>query len=101
MKLYINTASNKQTIVKLGNRELIEESSQLHSQVLLKMIQKTLDNLGKKITDITGIEVFTGPGSFTGLRVGVAVANALGYALKIKVNGKDISEKQMVEPIYA
>ncbi|MFH1536127.1 MAG: hypothetical protein ABIC96_03620 [Patescibacteria group bacterium] len=35
-----------------------------------------------------GIEVETGPGSFTGLRVGVSVANALGFALNIPVNGK-------------
>ena len=45
---------------------------------------------------LTGIEVFKGPGSFTGLRVGVAIANALGAAMDIPVNGK----KQLVEPTY-
>ena len=39
---------------------------------------------------LEGIEVETGPGSFTGLRVGVSVANALGYSLGIPVNGKKI-----------
>ena len=35
-----------------------------------------------------GIEVETGPGSFTGIRIGVAVANALAYSLGIPVNGR-------------
>ena len=34
------------------------------------------------------IEVDRGPGSYTGIRVGVSVANALGFALNIPVNGK-------------
>ena len=40
--------------------------------------------------DLDGIEVETGPGSFTGLRVGVSVANALGFELDIPVNGKKL-----------
>jgi tRNA threonylcarbamoyladenosine biosynthesis protein TsaB len=40
--------------------------------------------------DIKEIKLDTGPGSFTGLRVGAAVANALGYSLGIPVNGKKI-----------
>jgi len=45
--------------------------------------------------EIKEIKVNVGPGSFTGTRVGVAVANALGFALSIKVNGK-----KMVKPVY-
>ena len=40
--------------------------------------------------DLKEVEVEIGPGSFTGLRVGVSVANALGYSLNIPVNGKKI-----------
>ena len=43
-------------------------------------------------------EVNRGPGSFTGLRVGVAIANALGFLLKIPVNGKRVGELE--EPVY-
>lgn len=39
----------------------------------------------KTLQDIEGIVVFKGPGSFTGLRIGITVANALSYSLKIPV----------------
>lgn len=38
--------------------------------------------------DITAIIVFRGPGSFTGLRIGITVANALGYGLSVPVIGE-------------
>ncbi len=45
-----------------------------------------------KYSDVTGIIVFKGPGSFTGLRIGITVANALAYAENIPIigtNGED------------
>lgn len=50
--------------------------------------------LKKYFKGITAIEVNTGPGSFTGTRVGVAVANALGFALDIPVNGSPRSPRE-------
>lgn len=58
------------------------------SQVLLDLITKILSQAKLKPGQLDSIEVSTGPGSFTGLRVGVSVAQALGYALGIKVNGQ-------------
>lgn len=100
MKLYINTGSNGKTIIKLDDLESVKNSRVQHSQVVLPIIKKLLKRKRAKISDITKIEVFTGPGSFTGLRVGVAIANALGFALKIPVNGKNPWEMDTVEPIY-
>ncbi len=40
-----------------------------------------------KYKDVTGIIVFKGPGSFTGLRIGITVANALAYAEGIPIVG--------------
>lgn len=40
-----------------------------------------------KLKDVGGIVAYTGPGSFTGLRIGISVANALAYSLDIPVNG--------------
>lgn len=68
------------------------------SQVLLPMIVKILKKNKVNFKDITQIKVNPGPGSFTGTRVGVAVANAMGYALGIPVNGK---KGKIVLPIYA
>ena len=55
------------------------------SQRLLLEIDKLLKQQKAKITDLKAIVVFQGPGSYTGLRVGISVANALGYTLKIPV----------------
>ena len=63
----------------------LKEENKVGSQVLLPLIDKLLQN-----QTVTGIEVETGPGSFTGIRVGVSVANALGFSLGIPVNGKKI-----------
>lgn len=68
------------------------------SQQVLNLINQILKKNKKTLKEITAIKVETGPGSFTGLRVGLAVANALGWALKIPVNGKKVGE--LVEPKY-
>lgn len=100
MKLYIDTSSNQKTIIRLGDSELTQDSSVWRSQVVLPMIEGLLKNQNKKLSDITEIEVFPGPGSFTGLRVGTSIVNALGYALKIPVNGKRVDQMDIVEPKY-
>lgn len=95
MRLYINTSDNKKTIVGLGSKRLAKPTGASKSQQVLTLINQILKKQKKTLNDITEIEVETGPGSFTGLRVGVAVANALAWALGIPVNGKE-----MVEPKY-
>ncbi len=100
MQLFIDTSSNQKTIIWLGEKETVKDSSVWRSQVVLPMIKELLDMQDLTLQDITEIEVATGPGSFTGLRVGVAIANALGFALQIPVNGKLISGKQVVLPTY-
>ena len=48
-------------------------------------IKELLRQENKMIGDIKGIIVFQGPGSFTGLRIGISVANALAYGLKASI----------------
>lgn len=57
------------------------------SNTLLKRIDTLLMKQNKKIQDIRGLIVFEGPGSFTGLRIGIATVNALGYGLSVPVVG--------------
>lgn len=83
MKLYIDTSSNQQTIVRVGDQELTSRSGIWKSQVVLPMVEKLLAEQRKTVKDITAIEINPGPGSYTGLRVGAAIANALGFALEI------------------
>ncbi len=100
--LIIDTSSNERIIVGLGidGKEFKKEQKidQNKAQVVLPMIEKILKKQKLKLSDINSIEVDTGPGSFTGLRVGISIANALSYALKIPVNGKKIGK--FVEGIY-
>ena len=98
MKLYLDTSSNQKTVVKLDNKTLEVDSREWHSQVVLPMLKKLLGR--RPLSVITEIEVNPGPGSFTGLRVGAAIANALGFALKIPVNGKNVTRLDIVEPQY-
>lgn len=60
-----------------AHRELAET---LHSK-----IAALLKQIGKDWTDIAGVVAFQGPGSFTGLRIGLTVANALAYAKDIPI----------------
>ncbi|MBN1527041.1 MAG: tRNA (adenosine(37)-N6)-threonylcarbamoyltransferase complex dimerization subunit type 1 TsaB [Candidatus Omnitrophica bacterium] len=56
-----------------------------HSRLLVPMIDKVLKKARLKIKDVDALCVSIGPGSFTGLRIGVAVAKGLAYALKKKI----------------
>ena len=98
MKLYIDTSSNQQTVIRLGDKTLTQDSSVWRSQVVLPMVKELLGD--KDFKEITEIEVNPGPGSFTGLRVGVAIANALGFALGVPVNGRNVGCLDVVEPVY-
>jgi tRNA threonylcarbamoyladenosine biosynthesis protein TsaB len=56
-----------------------------HSSILLPAIEGMLTNINMGIQDINGIAITIGPGSFTGLRVGLGVAKGLSYAASIPV----------------
>ncbi len=53
------------------------------SDKILPVISSMFDNVDFKINDISKIFIVTGPGSFTGIRVGVTIAKILGYTLNI------------------
>jgi tRNA threonylcarbamoyl adenosine modification protein YeaZ len=58
-----------------------------HAEHLMAVIEEALEKSGKTYTDLSAIAVSIGPGSFTGLRVGVATARGLALALKIPAIG--------------
>ncbi len=100
MKLYIDTSDREEIVVGLDDKKFETESRKDKSQKLLPFIDELLKKNEKKMEDITEIEINTGPGSYTGLRVGVSVANAIGWALDIPVNGKDLKKGESVEIKY-
>jgi L-threonylcarbamoyladenylate synthase len=101
--LLIDTADNKKNIIglKINSKKFlkVEDVNSNRTQMILPMIDRLLKENEIKLRDICAIEVNIGPGSYTGLRVGLAVANALSFALKIPINGKKVGE--IILPIYS
>lgn len=59
-----------------------ENSGLTHSKTLLPMAEELLKNCGVSLQEVDVIAVAAGPGSFTGLRIGVSAAKGLGWALE-------------------
>lgn len=101
--LYIDTRDNKKIIVKVikGKEEFVLESTPEYARadIVLKLIQDGLEKAGITLQDLNHIYCEKGPGSFTGLRVGFAIANALSLALLIPVNNNEIGS--MDKPVYS
>lgn len=77
--------------------KMTSSSRVLKSQTVLPMIASLLSTHKLKLSDISAVFVALGPGSYTGVRVGVAVANMLSKLLNIPVNG----EKKLATPKYS
>lgn len=81
-----------------GQTQLEYEVWHAHRQLAETIHSKVNDLLkqqGKSFQDIEGIIIYKGPGSFTGLRIGMSVANALSYGLGIPIvasNGRWIED---------
>ena len=60
--------------------EGIDESGRAHSVSLASLVEDTLDRAGLSVSDMDAFAVDVGPGSFTGVRIGVSFVNALAYA---------------------
>jgi tRNA threonylcarbamoyladenosine biosynthesis protein TsaB len=58
-----------------------------HGEQLAPLIERVLAEAGLGTDDLTAIAVGTGPGPFTGLRVGLVTARTLGLALGVPVHG--------------
>ncbi len=78
--LFFDTGQKRQYKKWQAHRQLAES---IHKEidVLLKAESKTWQ-------DVSGIICYKGPGSFTGLRIGLTVANALSYGLGIPIIGQ-------------
>ena len=73
-----------------GNQLLGEQylnSGMTHSATLLLMAESLLSQCGKTAQDVEAIAVANGPGSFTGVRIGVAAAKGFAWGNEIPVYG--------------
>ncbi len=63
------------------------QSHHRHGEELLQRIDDLLSDAGVARSDLSGVVVGTGPGSFTGLRIGLATAKTIAYSLDVPIVG--------------
>ena len=100
--LFIDTTSSETIKVGLnknGKEFILEQQmDKQKAQIVLPLINRLLKKHNLTLKDINAIQIDPGPGSFTGVRVGLTIANTLAFLLKISVNGKPVGD--FAEPIY-
>ena len=99
MKMYLDT-STATTILRLDDREYVWESGRELAEGLLRFIHERLVENGKDFGDISEITFMSGPGSFTGLRIGAAVVNTLAHELKVPLKNHHGEVVPIIVPDY-
>ncbi len=94
MKLLIIDTSSKTASMALsdGGRVICDafvNNGYTHSETVLPMIDGMMKTAGWKPEELEGIGVVSGPGSFTGLRIGVAMAKGMAQALGVSAASLD------------
>ena len=89
--LAMDTATMVSSVAVADNKrllaEIIVENKLPHSETLLPNVEQVLKLAGTKREGLEAIAVSIGPGSFTGLRIGLAAAKAMAYGLNIPLVG--------------
>lgn len=87
--LAIDTTSKICSVALLENEEIIDEinlnSGLTHSEKLMPIVKEILEKNNTELKDINLIGVDVGPGSFTGIRIGVASVKAMAEVLNIPI----------------
>lgn len=95
MILIINTSGNNLEFVLNENHKSVVVEKQ--SVALPIETEKFIDECGAKWSDLTAIGVVVGPGSFTGIRLGIAYAKGLAMGLKIPVVGINLFDLYLAQ----
>lgn len=84
--LALDTSTRQASVALCTENEILGEYTWYvgnnHSVELLERIQRLSDECGKTLAELDAVAVATGPGSFNGVRVAVATAKALAFALE-------------------
>jgi tRNA threonylcarbamoyladenosine biosynthesis protein TsaB len=91
MILVVDTASNSETFIGLFDEYWLSRkkwsSGRNLSADILNVFEGLYKEAEKSFNDTQGVIVSSGPGSFTGLRIGLSVANTFAYSLDIPIVG--------------
>lgn len=109
MILIINTAPQDHLTVILAQKKDSFKAKTVKGQFrqaekLLPAIDAMLKKNGATMEKLRGIGVVVGPGGFTSVRIGVAIANAFGYSLNLPIVGLKLSDfsddKELVAKVF-
>ncbi len=82
--LAVDTAWDSMVVALSVDGKIYSETSldgaKKHNSLILPMIDRLLDKAGIKISEVDNFAAVVGPGSFTGIRIGVSTVNALAFA---------------------
>lgn len=105
MELYLDTSTFNADI-RLTNPET-SESFEYHEDLgremtekLLGVLKEKLEEHGKTFEDLTKITFMSGPGSFTGLRIGATIVNTLAHELNIPLYDHHGEKHPVILPDY-
>ena len=89
--LAFETSAKAASVALLEENKLLGESYQntglTHSQTIMVMAEDLLKSCGKTVADVTAVAVAAGPGSFTGVRIGVAAAKGFAWGRELPCYG--------------
>ena len=89
--LAFETSAKACSVALHDGKKLLAESYQnsglTHSQTLMVMAEDLLKVCGKTVQDVTHLGVAAGPGSFTGIRIGVAAAKGFAWGAQLPIYG--------------
>ena len=89
--LAFETSAKAASVALMDDKKLLGESYQntglTHSQTLMVMAEDMLSQCGKTVADVTAAAVAAGPGSFTGVRIGVAAAKGFAWGGELPCYG--------------
>jgi len=74
--------------ISIGSKlifEISETGRYIHSEKLAPFVKQSLEKTSLTITDLDGVVISAGPGSFTGLRIGFSLAKGITHALNIPI----------------
>ena len=115
--LHIDTSGDVGTVAISGNGILLvrinSSESRNHAAVINKMVEEACESIKISLSSLTAIAVCAGPGSYTGLRIAMATAKGLCYAIGLPlmiddrlsilagnfVNNNNISENEHVAAV--
>ena len=98
--LAFETSAKAASVALFEGKTLLAEQYQnpglTHSQTLMVMAEDLLKQCGKTAQDVQAVAVANGPGSFTGVRIGVAAAKGFAWASEIPLYGVSTLEAMVM-----